>query len=155
MEFAGDTHLVRVGTAAVFLPACCVQMVLTNVPAVLSVEELPRVVLELAGYAVRDPPPAGEPLVPDAAAATLCQIRPGLVAGGGYDAGFIVATLVPPLGDPCLRLLPPSMVVGFFFCLRDVTSEMQASSREAEAKRDRGTMGRGDGKAGRKAGGGD
>jgi hypothetical protein len=76
LEFEGSTRLIPVCSAAAVLPPGCVQMVLSNVPALLSVRELPEAVLVMAGYTVRRPPDDGV-ITPEPGVVTVCRLHLG------------------------------------------------------------------------------
>jgi hypothetical protein len=110
VPFHGATRLLSVQHAATLLPPGCVRLMLLNVPGHLGSTALPRAVLEAAGYTVEEPGAGAGPLAPRQGVVVLCQMRPGALKGGGHHSGIIIAEVLPPLGDPWLRDLPPALV---------------------------------------------
>jgi len=112
VPFQGATRLIPFAGAPAVLPACCVRLLMRNVPGQMGSSALARAVLELAGYTVEEPGDAAGPLAPRPGIVTLCQIKPATLPGGqGFHTGTIIAEIIPPIGDPLLRDLPPAMRV--------------------------------------------
>ena len=111
VPFQGATRLFTVRNAAALLPPGCVRFMMLNVPGHLGSSALPRAALEQAGYAVEEPGAGAGALAPRPGLVTLCQIRPAILKGGaGHHTGTIIAEIIPPLGDPWLRDLPPALI---------------------------------------------